>query len=362
MHGGADNARGERGFAVNRNYELTPGYTISRVINGCWQLSEGHSLTSKIDFSDVMRAFHMLTEQGFTTFDCADIYTGAEDFIGTFVEELKHSSASSPDAIQIHTKYVPDLDKLETVRFEDTERIIDRSLKRLRRERLDLVQFHWWDYGVPRCEEVAHHLVRLREKGKIRSIGVTNFDTDHLERLRDAGIPVVSIQSQYSMFDRRVEARQLPWCREHGVAMFCYDTLSGGFLSEKYLGAADFTPQTRSQVKYMQIIEDSLGLDGMQKLLGLLKEIAGAHGVSVSAVATHYILCQPGVAAAIVGVRNSRHVLDNAKLFSFDLTEAEKAAIRGLRSGYPDLPGDPYTLERTSPRYRGIIKMKLNGE
>ncbi len=347
---------------MDRKYELAPGYAINRVINGCWQLSEGHSLTGALDAGDVMRAFHMLYDRGFTTFDCADIYTGAEDFIGRFVSELKAGASWSADQIQVHTKYVPDLDRLETVRLEDTEHIIDRSLRRLNRERLDLVQFHWWDYEIPRCLEVAGHLVRLKEKGKIRNIGVTNFDTEHLAALVEAGIPVVSIQTQYSLFDRRPERRQLAYCREHGIAMFCYGTLSGGFLSEKYLGRADFTPETRSQVKYMQVIEDSLGLEGMQRLLDLLKRIGEGHGVSVSNVATRYILQQPGVAAAIVGVRNSRHVQDNDRLFAFELSEAETASIRALLDEYPTLEGDPYTLERTSPRYRGIIKMKLNGE
>ena len=347
---------------MDRKYELSPGYTISRVINGCWQLSEGHSLNGALDMSDVKRAFWELVDRGFTTFDCADIYTGAEDFIGGFVEELKHSPDHSPDGIQIHTKYVPDLDRLATLRFEDTERIIDRSLSRLRRERLDLVQFHWWDYEIPRFVEVAGYLVRLKEKGKIRNIGLTNFDTDRLAALVDAGIPVASIQTQYSMFDRRGEKRQLGYCREHGIAMFCYGTLSGGFLSEKYLGRTGFAPETRSQVKYMQVIEDTLGMDGLQALLRLLKRIGDAHGAGISNVATRYILQQEGVAAAIVGVRNSRHVADNARLFEFELTPSEMAEIRSLLDCYPVLEGDPYTLERTSPRYRGIIKMKLNGE
>ena len=73
-------------FEGPERVELAPGYSVSRVINGCWQLSEGHSLTSPIDFDDVTRAFFELTELGFTTFDCGDIYTGVEEFLGTFVE------------------------------------------------------------------------------------------------------------------------------------------------------------------------------------------------------------------------------------------------------------------------------------
>ena len=79
---------------------LANGYSFSRVINGCWQLSEGHSLSGALDMDDVMRAFHMLVERGFTTFDCADIYTGAEDFIGRFVRELKARGGYSHDSLQ----------------------------------------------------------------------------------------------------------------------------------------------------------------------------------------------------------------------------------------------------------------------
>ena len=347
---------------MDRRIEIAPGYTVSRVINGCWQLSQGHSLKAAPDLMDVKRAFYALVDRGFTTFDCADIYTGAEEFLGGFTEELRGSANYSAGEIQIHTKYVPDLDRLCDLRFEDTERIIDRSLRRLRREALDLVQFHWWDYDTPGCVEAAGHLVRLMEKGKVLRIGLTNFDTDHLKQLVDAGIPITSIQTQYSLFDRRPERRQLAYCREHGIAMFCYGTLSGGFLSEKYLGCGALVPETRSQVKYMQVIEDTLGPQGLQELLTLLGRVADGHGVSISNVATRFILQQSGVAAAIVGVRNSRHVADNDRLFSFSLSDDELKDIRALLDRYPMLDGDPYTLERTSPRYRSIIKMKLNGE
>ena len=92
---------------MDQRIELTKDYTICRVLNGCWQLSEGHSLQGRLDLKDVMKAFHLLTEQGFTTFDCADIYTGVEEFIGEFVKELKSGHGISADDIQIHTKYVP---------------------------------------------------------------------------------------------------------------------------------------------------------------------------------------------------------------------------------------------------------------
>lgn len=342
-------------------FELTKNYTISRVINGCWQLSQGHSLKEQLDMQDVMTAFHELVERGFTTFDCADIYTGAEEFLGSFLQELKNNSTLSPEDVQIHTKYVPDINLLKEVDFNYTEKIIDRSLKRLNREALDLVQFHWWDYNVPKYVETAYHLKKLQEKGKIRYIGVTNFGTQHLKELVDAGIPIVSSQSQYSVFDRRIEKKLLSYCQSVGIHQLCYGTLSGGLTSEKYLGMISLEPQTRSQVKYLQVIEETLGLDGYQKLLIILDEIAKKYGVQIPHVATKYILSQPGIGANIIGVRNSRHVQSNSRIFDFNLEQEDVQEIENFLQSYPILEGEPFELERTiGSKFRSIMKMNLN--
>lgn len=343
-------------------YELAPGYSISRVLNGCWQLSNGHTLQGHLDLDDVMFAFRALVSRGFTTFDCADIYGCAEEFIGKLVAELRASEgAAAADRIQVHTKFVPDMDDLRSVDLAYVERAIDRSLARTNKDALDLVQFHWWDYDVPGCVETANYLVDLQRKGKIRYIGVTNFDTDHLAELVDAGIPVVSMQAQYSVFDRRVERRMQTYCAEHGIKLICYGTLAGGFLSQKYLGAASADPETRSQVKYLQVIGDSLGWDGYQGLLSLLGDIAGEHSVSIANVATRYVLAQADVAAAIIGIRNSAHVASNEQIFDFELSEEEVARIRDYIGRYPTVAGEPFEQERTpGSKYRNIMRMNEN--
>jgi aryl-alcohol dehydrogenase-like predicted oxidoreductase len=344
-------------------FELAKDYNISRVINGCWQLSEGHSLNTQLDKQDIMKAFHLLVEKGFTTFDCADIYTGAEEFLGEFSKELQNGSTLSSNDIQIHTKYVPDINILRDVDFQYTEGIIDRSLKRLNREVLDLVQFHWWDYDVPGSIETAGYLYQLKEKGKIRNIGVTNFDTQHLAQIVDAGIPIVSCQTQYSVFDRRPEKSLVDYCQSKGISLLCYGTLSGGLLAEKWIGHTSIQPDTRSQVKYLQVIEETLGLDDYQELLLLLDNIAKKHGVKIANIATKYILGQPAVGAAIVGVRNSRHVESNERIFSFELDRSDREKINQFLDNYPILDGEPFELERTAgSKFRNIMKMNLNEE
>ena len=345
---------------MERRASFKNGYSFSRVINGCWQLSAEHCLMGRLDYDDAIRAFHMLVEEGLTTFDCADIYTGAEELIGRFVNELKGTGRYQEEDIQVHTKFVPDKDVLPVINMEYTEGIVDRSLRRMHREALDLVQFHWWDYNVPGMLETAFDLVKLQEKGKIRNIGMCNMDTNALKLFVDAGIPVVSNQAQYSLFDRRPERTLLDYSEEHGIYTFAFGTLAGGFLAERYMGRQYEAPETRSQVKYMQIIEDSLGWEGMQALLPVLKEIADAHGVTISNVAVHYILRQKSVGAVMVGTRNSRHVESNLRTLGFELTEEEMQRIRDFISRYPTPEGECYELERTSPRYKGIILTDRN--
>ena len=120
-------------------------------------------------------------------------------------------------------------------------------------------------------------------------------------------------------------------------------------------------PETRSQVKYLQVIEDTLGWEGYQDLLVLLKRIADRHDVNIANVAAKYILSQSGVGAVIIGVRNSRHVQSNMRIFEFDLEDEEIDEIRSFLNEYPILSGEPFELERTvGSKYRNIMKMNLN--
>lgn len=342
-------------------YSLTEDYSISRVINGCWQLSDGHSLGSKLDFEDVLNAFTQLVEKGFTTFDCADIYTGTEEFLGNFSSGLKTHSSLKPEDIQIHTKYVPDMGKLSNLTFEDTEAIIDRSLKRLKRDTLDMVQFHWWDYDIKGFVETAMNLDTLKKKGKIRNISVTNFDEEHLSKIVDAGVEIVSCQTQYSVIERRPEKGFIDYCTGENISQICYGTISGGLISDKFLGMSRTKANdNRSQVKYLQVIEESMGWDAFQELLTILKEIAVKHSVSISNIASRYILEKKAIAAIIIGTRSSRHIESNQRIFELKLSAGDMKKIDDFLISQPILAGEPYELERNDSKFKGIIKMNLN--
>jgi aryl-alcohol dehydrogenase-like predicted oxidoreductase len=339
---------------------LRDGYSISKVIKGGWQLAGGHGHIDERQAIADMRAF---VNAGITTFDCADIYTGVEELIGRFLRKHRGEINSGElPPVQIHTKYVPDLDVLATVSRADTEKIIDRSLARLGVERLDLVQFAWWDYAVPRYVDVCLHLVDLQKAGKIRHIGATNFNVASLREMLDAGCPLVTNQVQYSVLDSRPAGRMLDLIRKHDMSYLCYGTVAGGFLTEKYLGVtAGKYSENRSLVKYQLIIEEIGGFDIFQQLLNTLKAIAQVHDVLIAEVAARYVLQQEGVAAVIIGARNARHLQSLQNLARFELQATEIEAIRSVIDTGSGVPGDVYDIERDRDgRHGRIMKYNLN--
>jgi aryl-alcohol dehydrogenase-like predicted oxidoreductase len=341
--------------------ELAPGYRISRMLRGGWQLAGGHGAIEAERAIADMAAF---VDAGVTTFDCADIYTGVEEMIGRFRQRvLAERGAEALRSFKVHTKFVPDWDVLPRIDRAYVRGIIDRSLKRLRMERLDLVQFHWWNYAVPGAVDTALMLKELQAEGKIDRIGGTNFDTPRTRELLDAGVPLVSMQVQYSLLDSRPENALVPLCRERGMKLLCYGTVAGGFLSERWLGAPE--PQepfaNRSLVKYKLIIDDFGGWPLFQDLLRTLQAVGRKHGVGITAVATRWVLDRPGVAGAIVGARYAEHLADNLAVFRFSLDEEDRAAIDAVLARREGPEGDTYTLERDREgRHGRIMHYNLN--
>ena len=341
--------------------EIKPGYRISRVIRGGWQLAGGHGAIDRARaVDDLLAAF----DAGIFTFDCADIYTGVEELYGALRTRLRNERGEAEAArLRVHTKLVPDLAILARVQRADIAAIVDRSLQRLKVDAIDLVQFHWWDYAQPRWLEAIGWLDDLRIAGKVRNVGGTNFDTSHVEAILAAGIPLASLQVQYSLLDHRPEKRLAALCARHNVALLCYGSVAGGFLGDRWLGAPEPTGalENRSLVKYKLIIDDFGGWAAFQRLLGTLRRIADRHGVDIASVASRYVLDRPGVAAVIVGARSAAHVAANAGIFDFALDAADRAAIAAVLADALPLEGDVYELERDRfGRHGRIMKYNLN--
>ena len=334
------------GEGVVETVALRPGYRISRLVKGGWQLAGDHGPVIRERAIADMDAF---VDAGVVTFDCADIYPGVEEMIGAFLARRAAArGTASAAAVKVHTKYVPDLAALGRIDQTAVAKVIDRSLARLGRERLDLVQLHWWDYGVPGAPACAEHLAALQQAGKIDRIGVTNFDHRHLAEITATGVEVVSAQTQYSLLDRRPEGGFIDWAGANGVAVLAYGSLAGGFLTDRWLDAPDpgFAFANRSLVKYRLIIEEFGGWGLYQDLLRALRSIADRRDVGIAAVAVRAMLDAPGVAAVIVGARYADRLGDTLRAFSLRLDEDDRRAIRAVQTRAGGPPGPVYGLER----------------
>ena len=313
------------------------GLRICRILNGLWQVSGAHGrINPDVAIVDML-AYHAA---GFTTWDLADHYGPAEDFIGEFRRQL--AAMRDPQALVdsvAFTKWVP---RPGPMNRKVVEQAVGVSLRRMGLQSLDLLQFHWWEYDDSRYLDALLHLAELCAEGKISHLALTNFDTDHLRQIRERGIQIVSNQVQYSLIDRRPEVQMARYCQSNGVWLLPYGVLCGGLLSERYLGQAEprsHALNTASLQKYKQMVDAWGGWDLFQSLLRALKGVADKHGVSIANVAVRYILDKPAVAGVIVGARLgvAEHREHNARVFRLSLDAQDLDLIEDVLAKSRDL-------------------------
>ena len=318
-------------------FQLAACLPMCRILNGMWQVSGAHG---NIDPEAAVQSMFAYLDSGLTTWDLADHYGPAEDFVGEFRRRLKNSRGEqAPSGLLAFTKWVPQPGRM-TERF--VEENVALSLRRMDVESIDLLQFHWWDYQDDGYLDAMDHLSKLRDDGKIKHLGLTNFDTEHMQRITDHGIRLVSNQVQYSIIDRRPEVRMVQFCQDNDISLLAYGTLCGGLLSEGYLGRPEPTRRelnTASLSKYKQMIDAWGGWELFQELLATLQSIASRHQVSIANVAVRYILDRPAVAGAIIGARLgvSDRREDNLRVFDFALDADDLSQIEAVLEKSLDL-------------------------
>jgi len=305
---------------------LADDLSICRILNGMWQVSGGHGQINQESAISEMLQYHKV---GFTTWDMADIYGPAESYVGEFRKRL---SAEELKKFQALTKFVPNPGPMTR---SIVEYYVDQSLKKMNTDSIDLIQFHWWDYDDLRYLDALNHLSKIRDEGKIKHLGLTNFDTQRVKIMVDKGIKLISNQIQYSILDQRAEKLMVPFCQKHGIHLLTYGTLLGGFFSEKYVDSpephrSDLT--TASLQKYYNMINAWGGWALFQELLLVLSKISKKHDSSISNVSAKFILDKPAVAGIIVGTRLgiSEHREDNTHVFDLELDSQDYALISSV--------------------------------
>ncbi|OVA05965.1 Aldo/keto reductase [Macleaya cordata] len=313
---------------------------ICRILNGMWQTSGGWG---RIDRDDAVDAMLRYADAGLSTFDMADHYGPAEDLYGIFINKVRRERPPEfLEQIKGLTKWVPPPVKMTSSYVRES---INVSRKRMDVSSLDMLQFHWWDYSNTGYLDALKHLTDLKEEGKIKTVALTNFDTERLHIILENGIPVVSNQVQHSIVDMRPQQRMAELCQLTGVKLITYGTVMGGLLSEKFLDTNLSIPfagpplNTPSLQKYKRVVDAWGGWSLFQVLLQTLKKVANKHGVSIPTVAVKYVLDQQSVAGSMVGVRLglSEHINDTNAVFSLTLDEEDVNSIQEVTKKGKDL-------------------------
>ena len=316
--------------------QLAHGPTIRRLVVGLWQMADQERDGAKLDLDHAAEALVDYARAGFDTFDMADHYGSAEIVAGMAAKAL----SSEGHAPTIMTKWCPQPGEMDlgTVRGG-----VETALRRLDVNCIDVMQFHWWQYAHPAYLDALQNLMRLREEGLIGAIGLTNVDAQHMALIVKAGVEIATNQVCCSVVDRRATGEMSRVCREHCVGLLAYGSLAGGFLSARSLDAPEPAEIADwSRMKYKRMIDVAGGWTPLQDVLKVMASIAQKHDVSLTNVASRWVLDQDAVAATIIGVRlgERNHRDDNLAVFDFELDEQDHADLDGALQRMDPLPGD----------------------
>jgi len=205
---------------------------------------------------------------------------------------------------------------------DSVRREMEMSLRRLGTEYIDLYQTHWQDATTP-VEDTMNELLKLKQEGKIRAIGVSNVTTAHLDRYRKTG-QLDTDQESYSMLDRQKEKDLLPYCAEHGLAFLAYSPLARGLLTGKISPDRVFRDgdQRKDNPRFNR--ENRIKV---RKMMDALAPFAEKYDGTLTQLAIAWVLHQKGCTHALVGARKTHQVLENAKAGDIILTSGDLRAI-----------------------------------
>jgi aryl-alcohol dehydrogenase-like predicted oxidoreductase/enamine deaminase RidA (YjgF/YER057c/UK114 family) len=319
--------------------KLAPDLEISRLLSGLWQIADMEKDGRTLDPRPMAREMKAYAEAGFDTFDMADHYGSAEIISGHFHDLHRAGQVNSARPV-LATKWCPTPGPMTR---DVVRAAVDRARERLRVEKIDLLQFHWWMFQHPAYIDALKELTLLKQEGLIGHLGLTNFDTGHARLLYEHGVPLLTNQVCFSLLDRRAQGEMSAFCAESGVRLLAYGTLAGGLLTEKWLGKAPPRDVADwSTMKYLRFVEAIGGWDVLQAILAAAAKVARKHGVSIGNVATRWVLEQKAVAGVIIGARlgQREHRADNLKIFDFALDTQDHNILDAALAQSKPLAGD----------------------
>jgi aryl-alcohol dehydrogenase-like predicted oxidoreductase len=308
----------------NSDMELTPiGVGAWAMGGGGWKFAWGHQ-----DDAESEAAIHAALDHGINWIDTAAVYG-----LGHSEEVVGKALAGRANRPYVFTKCERVWNEAREIgpslKAESVRRECEASLRRLGVDTIDLYQIHWPD-PEPDVEEGWGELAKLQQEGKVRWIGVSNFNPQQMERCR-AIAPITSLQPPYSAISPDVASETLPYCAQHGIGAIVYSPMKSGLLTGTMTKerVANF-PADDFRRNALAFQEPHLSKN--LKLADLMKAIGARHGRSAGEVAIAWTLNNPAVTAAIVGMRSAKQVEGVIGALEFRLSPGEMAEIESWRS------------------------------
>ena len=292
----------------------TTDIQITPILMGTWQA--GKKMWAGIDDEESIKAIQAAVEAGITTIDTAEVYGGghSEQIVAQAVGKMRDRLVYASKVFANHLKY------------DEVIEACERSLTNLQTDYLDLYQIHWpsGSFGneeVP-IEETMQALNKLKEDGKIRAIGVSNFNRAQLEEASQHG-RIDSLQPPYSLFWRKIERDAVPYCVEHNISVLAYSSMAQGLLTGKFKPGHKFAEEDHRSAN---VLFQGENFERAQNALEQLKPIAEKHNCTLAQLSLAWLIAQPQT-NAIAGARTAEQARDNAKAANVDLSSEELQEI-----------------------------------
>ncbi|MCX7875844.1 MAG: aldo/keto reductase [Melioribacteraceae bacterium] len=287
-------------------------------IGGPWEWGWG-----KVDDDESIRAINVALDNGINWIDTAAAYGfgHSEEVVAKAVEGKRDKVfiATKCGLINDGSGHAIINNKPEIIRKE-----IEESLKRLKTDYVDLYQIHWPDPETP-IEDSWEEMIKIRDEGKAKFIGVCNFDVSLLEKCSSIS-QVQSLQPPYSMIRREYEKEVLPYCYKNEIGVVAYSPMQAGLLTGKFDISKIQPDDWRNKGNYFKEPLLSKALNVVEKL----KPIAAKQNMTVGQMAIAWVLKNPSMTSAIVGARNEKQVLENIKAVEYIMNDDEYNEIEKI--------------------------------
>lgn len=291
---------------------------ITPIILGTWQA--GKKMWVGIEDSESVKALRAAFDAGITTFDTAEVYGAghSEQIVAQALCDVRDQVVYATKVFANHLKY------------DQVMAACEGSLKNLNTDYIDLYQIHWpagsWNSEIVPVEETMRALNDLKQQGKIRAIGVSNFNREQIAEAAQYG-KIESLQPPYSLFWRWVEKEVQPYCVENNISIIAYSSLAQGLLTGKFGPDHQFAEgDHRSGNK---LFANKEHYQRVQQALDQLRPIAEKYQCTLAQLSLAWLIAQPQ-SNAIVGARNAQQAIDNAKAGDIQLSAEDLATIDSI--------------------------------